>query len=160
MGENVLEKIDLVESQKLLNTVISKVRSILRNPGDVDKILMQLEEKLKTVPVAGSVLSDVPVMIAMVKAWINKDYTVVSGKVIACLVAAALYIVNRKDVIPDSWPLVGMIDDLAVLALALKISEPELKAFVAWRDAQKTGTETKEVTAAQEAPAAVTVQQG
>ena len=59
MGENVLEKIDLVESQKLLNTVISKVRSILRNPGDVDKILKQLEEKLKTVPVAGSVLSDV-----------------------------------------------------------------------------------------------------
>ena len=40
------------------------------------------------------------------------------------------------------------------------LSEPELKAFVAWRDAQKTRTETKEVTAAQEAPAAVTVQQG
>jgi len=160
VSTNEATSIDLIESQKLLNTVISKVKSIIRNPADVDKILVQLEEKLKTVPVAGTVLADVPLMIAMIKAWIKKEYTVVSTKVIISLVGAALYIVNRNDLIPDSWPLIGMIDDLAVLGLALKISEPELKAFVAWRDAQKTGTETKEVTAAQEAPAAVTVQQG
>ena len=133
MGENVLEKIDLVESQKLLNTVISKVRSILRNPGDVDKILKQLEEKMKTVPVAGSVLSDVPVMIAMVKAWVTKEYTVVSPKVIACLVGAILYLLKKKDLIPDYIPIVGIADDLAVMGLALKLSEPELKAFAEWR---------------------------
>ena len=154
MSNNETPSIDLIESQKLLNTVISKVKNIMQNPADVDHILVQLEEKLKTVPVAGSVLADVPLMIAMVKAWITKEYTVVSPKVIACLIGAALYLVNRKDVIPDSWPLIGMIDDLAVLGLALKISEPELKAFAEWRDAQKNAPEATEA-----GPAAVEVQQ-
>ena len=151
MSTNEATSIDLIESQKLLNTVISKVKSIIRNPADVDKILIQLEEKLKTVPVAGTVLADVPLMIAMIKAWIKKEYTVVSTKVIISLVGAALYIVNRNDLIPDSWPLIGMIDDLAVLGLALKISEPELKAFSAWRDAQKNQPEAAEASPATEA---------
>ena len=153
MSNDVTASLDLYESQKLLNTIVSKVKGILRNPGDVDKILLQLEEKLKTVPTAGTVLADVPLMISMVKAWIKKEYTVVSPKVVACLVGAALYIVKRNDVIPDSWPLVGIIDDLAVLGLVLKFSEPELKAFADWRDAQSKQPETRQPAAAEAAPA-------
>ena len=75
-------------------------------------------------------------MIAMVKSYINGSYKEVSPKVIASLVAAFLYLVKRKDLIPDNIPLVGHVDDLAVLGVALKICEPELKAFAAWRDGQ------------------------
>jgi len=35
--------------------------------------------------------------------------------------------------INDRIPVIGIADDLAVLGLALKLSEPELKAFSAWR---------------------------
>ncbi len=124
---------DLSQAQGLLNKGIEQAQDIIQNPSKVDDILIQLEEKLKAVPTIGSTLSDVPLMIAMVKAWIKKEYTVVSPKVIACLVGAALYMVNKKDLIPDSIPVIGMADDLAVLGLALKLSEPELKAFSEWR---------------------------
>ena len=122
------------KAQEILNKGIAEAEEVVKNPSKVDEILKQLEEKLKAVPVIGSTLSDLPLMIAMIKAWIKKEYTVVSPKVIACLVGAILYLIKKKDLIPDSIPIVGHADDLAVMGLALKLSENELKAFAEWRD--------------------------
>ena len=77
-------------------------------------------------------------MISMVKAWIKKEYTEVSPKVIACLVGAMIYLIKKKDLIRDTIPVIGIADDLAVLGLALKLSEPELKAYAEWRDGKDT----------------------
>ena len=128
------------QAQEVLNKGIEEAESVISNPSKVDEILMQLEEKLKAVPVIGSTLSDLPLMIAMIKAWVKKEYTVVSPKVIACLVGAVIYLIKKKDLISDSIPIIGHVDDLAVLGLALKLSEKELKAFAEWRDAQAGGT--------------------
>ncbi len=128
----------LDQAQELLNKGISEAQDLMKNPSRVDELLIQLEEKLKSVPAIGNTLSDLPLMIAMVKAWIKKEYTVVSPKVIASLVGAILYLLKKKDLIPDYIPVVGIADDLAVMGLALKLSEPELKAFSEWRAAQGT----------------------
>ncbi len=117
----------------------AEAEEIIGNPSKVDEILVQLEEKLKEVPKIGETLSDLPLMIAMIKAWVTKEYTVVSPKVIACLVGAIIYLLKKKDLISDSIPVIGIVDDLAVMALALKLSEPELKAFAEWRDARNQG---------------------
>ena len=127
-------------AQEVLDNELEEAQEVMNNPSKVDEILLQLEDKLKAVPVIGSTLADVPLMIAMVKAWIKKEYTVVSPKVIACLVGAILYLIKKKDLISDSIPVVGHIDDLAVLGLALKLSEKELKAFAEWRNARGEGT--------------------
>lgn len=124
---------NLDQAQELLNKGIAEAQEIVQNPSKVDELLVQLEEKLKAVPAIGETLADVPVMIAMVKAWIRKEYTVVSPKVIACLVGAIIYLLKKRDLIPDSIPLIGIADDLGVMGLALKMSEPELKAFAEWR---------------------------
>ena len=123
-------------AQEALNRGIEEAEQLISNPSKVDSILQELEEKLKAVPVIGSTLSDLPLMIAMIKAWIKKDYTVVSPKVIACLVGAILYLIRKQDLISDSVPVLGFADDLAVLGLALKLSEKELNDFAEWRSAQ------------------------
>jgi len=124
------------KAQGLLDREIEEAKEFIQNPSKVDEILVQLEEKLKEVPKIGETLSEVPLMIAMVKAWITKDYTEVSPKVIACLVGAIIYLIKKKDLISDSIPIIGIADDLAVMALALKLCEPELKAFAGWRAAK------------------------
>ena len=137
---------DLEQAQGLLDKGIEEAQEVIQNPSKVDEILVQLEEKLKEVPAIGNTLSQIPLMVAMIKAWITKEYTVVSPKVIACLVGAIIYLLKKKDLISDSIPIIGIADDLAVMGLALKLSEPELKAFAEWRDAkngaQGSGTET------------------
>ena len=127
---------DLNQAQGLLDQGIAEAEQILGDTSKVDEILMQLEDKMKKIPAIGKTLSGVPLTIAMVKAWITKEYTEVSPKVIACLVGAILYLVKKKDLIPDNIPIIGLADDLGVMALALKMCEPELKAFSQWRDAK------------------------
>lgn len=126
------------QAQELLEKGTEEAQEVIQNPSKVDEILLQLEDKLKEVPAIGSTLADLPLMISMVKAWITKEYTEVSPKVIACLVGAVLYLLKKKDLISDSIPVIGIVDDLAVLGLALKLSEPELKAYAAWRDGKDT----------------------
>ena len=129
-------EINKEKAQGLLDQGIAEAEQILGDTSKVDEILMQLEDKMKKIPAIGKTLSGVPLTIAMVKAWITKEYTEVSPKVIACLVGAILYLVKKKDLIPDNIPIIGLADDLGVMALALKMCEPELKAFSQWRDAK------------------------
>ncbi len=122
----------------ILDKGTAEAEQIMNDPKRVDEILVMLEEKLKEVPVVGETLSDLPLMIAMVKSWVTKDYTEVSPKVIALLLGSFIYLVKRKDLINDKIPVLGIADDLAVLGLALKMSETELNAFKAWRDSNGT----------------------
>lgn len=131
-------EMNMEQARELLDKGVEEAEEVIQNPSKVDEILLQLEAKLKEVPAIGSTLADLPLMISMVKAWIRKDYTEVSPKVIACLVGAVIYLLKKKDLISDSIPIVGIVDDIAVLGLALKLSEPELKAYAEWRDGKDT----------------------
>ena len=124
---------DMEQVKGWLDRATGEAQEIISNPSKVDDILLQLEQKLQEVPAIGETLSNLPTMIAMIKAWIKKEYTVVSPKVIACLVGAVLYLLKKNDLISDRIPVVGIADDLAVLGLALKLSDPELEAFKQWR---------------------------
>ena len=131
-------EMNMEQARELLDKGVEEAEEVIQNPSKVDEILLQLEEKLKEVPAIGSTLADLPLMISMVKVWIKKEYTEVSPKVIACLVGAVIYLLKKKDLISDSIPIVGIVDDIAVLGLALKLSEPELKAYAEWRDGKDT----------------------
>ena len=131
-------EMNMEQARELLDKGVEEAEEVIQNPSKVDEILLQLEAKLKEVPAIGSTLADLPLMISMVKAWIKKEYTEVSPKVIACLVGAIIYLIKKKDLISDSIPIVGIVDDIAVLGLALKLSEPELKAYAEWRDGKDT----------------------
>ena len=50
---------------------------------------------------------------------------------------AFLYLIKKKDLIPDSIPVIGIADDVAVLGLALKLVEQDVQAYREWRDANK-----------------------
>lgn len=126
--------INLEDAKNMVEKGVGEAQELLKNPSKIDDLLVQLEEKLKGVPVAGDLLSSVPLMISMVKSYVNGSYKEVSPKVIASLVAAFLYLIKGKDLIPDGIPLLGYADDIAVLGVALKICEPELKAYSASRD--------------------------
>ena len=131
-------EMNMEQARELLDKGVEEAEEVIQNPSKVDEILLQLEAKLKEVPAIGSTLADLPLIISMVKAWIKKEYTEVSPKVIACLVGAVIYLLKKKDLISDSIPIVGIVDDIAVLGLALKLSEPELKAYAEWRDGKDT----------------------
>ena len=113
----------------IINNLLADAYEYINNPSGLDQLLLTLEEKLRTVPEVGNTLSGLPVVIAMVKSWIKGEYEV-QPKVLATIIAAFLYFIKVKDIIPDNIPVVGVVDDVAVLMFALKVVEPEINAYL------------------------------
>lgn len=132
------QEINFEGAKQVLDSGIDKAQEVLSDPAKLDELLADLKVKAASLPSqAGSALAKIPLMVDMVKGYVTQSYTEVSPKVIATLVAAFLYLVKGKDIIPDSLPIVGLVDDIAVVALAMKLNEPELDAFEAWKKAQE-----------------------
>ena len=125
------------QARVILDSGMAQAQELIQNPPKMNELLAGIEAKLKEVPVIGESLANLPLMISMIKSYVTKEYTEVSPKVIALMVSALLYVLKKKDIIPDSIPVLGFVDDIAVLGLALKLSEPEMTAFSQWRDAKK-----------------------
>ena len=126
----------MADYRSILDKATAEAKDFVNNPSRMDALLIQLEEKLRQVPAIGETVAGLPVMIAMVKSWIRKEYEV-SPKVLAIMAGAFLYLIKKKDLIPDSIPVIGIADDVAVLGLALKLVEKDVQAYREWRDANK-----------------------
>ena len=130
----------LDQAKEVLDNGIAQAQEMISDPSKIQDLLGQIEAKVKELPaVAGSAWGNVPVMISMIKSYITKDYAEVSPKVVALLVSAFIYLVKKNDLIKDSVPLLGHVDDLAVITLALKLCEPELAAYAQWQEQHKQG---------------------
>ena len=126
------------QAENLLQNSKGKAAEVLEDGGKMDQLLEQVEQKLETVPKAGVYLAEVPRMIALLKDYIQKDYTEVPKSTLIMIVAALLYLVNPKDIIPDKYIGVGLIDDAAVVAACIALTKKELDAYDAWKEAKPT----------------------
>ena len=126
--------IDVEKAKEILNSLTSQAQELLKNTSKLEEVLQQMEQKLKDIPKVGDALSRVPLMISMIRSYITKEYSVVSPKVIITLIAAIIYMVKDQDLIPDDTPVLGHVDDLAILAAAFMVTDPELTAYSQWRE--------------------------
>ena len=127
------------QAEGMLFSGKEKAASFLEDGGKMDQLLAQVESKLETVPKAGEYLADIPRMISLLKDHMQKDYTETPTKSLVLIVAALLYLVNPKDIIPDKYLGVGLIDDAAVMAVCIKLTKKDLDDYDAWRKAKATG---------------------
>ena len=145
------EQFSVDQAKEVLEGGMAEATELISNPEKINELLAQVQEFVKGLPgSAADSLANIPLMAQMVKGYVTKEYTEVSPKVIATLVAAFLYLVKQKDLIPDSVPVLGMLDDVAVVALAMKLCENELAAYKAWAEGNG-GLDTPELTAGAEA---------
>ena len=126
--------IDLEKAKEILNSFTSQAEQLMKDPAKVEELLQKLEEKAKDIPAVGTALSRLPLMISMIRGYIRREYTDVSPKVIVSMLSAIIYLLMGKDLIPDSTPVLGYADDLAVFAAAFLLVEPELNAYSQWRE--------------------------
>ena len=132
------EQFDVSEIQTLIEERIAEAQDILSDPTKIDELLAQLQQTIAEFPASASeALSNIPLMASMVKGYVTGEYTKVSTKVVASLVSAFLYLITNKDLINDKIPVLGIADDLAVIALVMKLNEEELMAFKQWSEGKQ-----------------------
>ncbi len=103
---------------------------------DVEKVLDKSEEIRKRFESGGPLgkfAEDFKLLIAVVKDYWNGNYRKIPFWTIAAVVAAFLYVLNPLDLIPDFIPLVGQIDDAAVVAACLFMVRRDLHRYKKWK---------------------------
>ena len=123
----------------------------LKNDEKMDELLAGFEVKLKMVPRVGHRLADIPVMVAMLRSYVRREYTKVPLDTILLALAAVLYVVNPLDVVPDVLAGLGYLDDATALGIVLNAIHSDVVDFKKWQAAKKAATlETVETAEAEE----------
>ena len=107
---------------------------------DLEKIVAQADSIEHTFQSHGPLqrfIKDVTLMISLIKDYINGTYREIPFWTIAAVAAALLYVINPVDIIPDFIPVVGFIDDAAVVAACLYMVEKDLHKYQEWKTGQQ-----------------------
>lgn len=78
---------------------------------------------------------DLMTLVMLLRDYLYGRYTEVSWWLIATVVFAILYVLSPLDLVPDCIPVIGQLDDIAVVVLCLKSMSAELEKYRRWRQA-------------------------
>jgi uncharacterized membrane protein YkvA (DUF1232 family) len=120
--------------KKQLNNHSEETEKLLKDVDKMERFLERLEKKLKKIPVIGKQLSNVPMLISLVRAYIHKDYQDIPIGSIIAIVGSLLYFFSQIDLLPDSIPFLGYIDDAAVFAFVWKMVDDDVKEYKIWQE--------------------------
>lgn len=104
---------------------------------DATKIIDNLDElknKFMNSDQLKGFLEDFTFLFSMIKDYYNKKYTEVPMYVIAGIGGTLLYVLSPVDLIPDFIPVVGFIDDAAIVAFCLKMVSMEVDKYKVWKE--------------------------
>jgi uncharacterized membrane protein YkvA (DUF1232 family) len=93
-------------------------------------------EKLRRGGRLAQVLEDGKLLLSLVRDYWTRDYRAAPYWVIGAAVFALLYVLAPLDLVPDAIPVLGQIDDLAVVSLCLALVRQELAKYAAWRESK------------------------
>lgn len=105
--------------------------------GRLPGLLLSVLRKREKAGVSMSALGrDLQLLQGLCIAWWRGEYRAINPQALLAVVAGLLYFVAPFDALPDWLPVLGFVDDLAVLTWLMHRWRDELAAFQAWRDAQ------------------------
>lgn len=98
----------------------------------------EIEAKVRKVPPLHKLWTDVLLCLELVRDYRSGEYRQIAPWAITAVAFALLYFINPVELIPDVIPGVGYLDDVAILALVLKLVKGELEKYAAWRKTRAT----------------------
>ena len=96
----------------------------------------KLKEKLEDNSYLEPFSEDLMLFMSLIKDYYKGDYRKIPFKTISAGVVGAIYTLNPIDLIPDSIPFIGYIDDALVLKFCLKQARKDLQKYKAWKQEQ------------------------
>lgn len=100
-------------------TILGKIKDIL---GKLDS------------PALKEFAAQVRLLIDMVGDWKSGRYREVPWNTVASAIGALFYIANVLDLIPDLIPVLGLVDDAAVVGFCLRGIRDDLEKYRKWKD--------------------------
>lgn len=114
---------------------IRMAESIIADAKKLSSVIEEAVKKMQTHSEAlGGIIDDLQVIFRLVRTWVKGDYKEVAKQSLIILVAAVVYFLMPVDAIPDVIPVIGLMDDVTVIGLALAAVKAEIDRFREWEN--------------------------
>lgn len=129
---------DVTKATALLKVGYDKIYKLMEDDQKISDTIEKAETMLKKVPGGkldgvADTLEDVRIYVLLARDYMYKEYRDISKRSVALILFGALYTISPLDLIPDSFGLLGLVDDAAVLKLVNKMLDGELDKYKEWR---------------------------
>ena len=82
-------------------------------------------------------VGDITLLVALIIDYWYGKYNRVPWWTISAILLALLWILNPLDLVPDAIPLLGLLDDAAVVSLVMAMTDQDLADYRAWQQARR-----------------------
>jgi len=89
----------------------------------------ELEAMVKGKGPLGQYWDDIKTLMAMIKAYAKGEYKEIPWLSVAAITVTLIYVLTPTDLIPDVIPVVGIIDDAAVVGMCIKMVRSDIDTF-------------------------------
>ena len=125
-----------ISKKVLFQMLVKRAGPLLGKPVKIGLLLKESYDKLVDVKNPQSGFAQIKevmlTFIRLVRAYINGSYRQIPSRSLILGLATLLYLVMPIDIIPDFLPLIGLSDDLSVIAWFVTTFQSELTRFRNW----------------------------
>ena len=97
----------------------------------------EIKKLFKRVKVLAKYCNDLCEIFELLRDRVAGIYMETPWTTIAALTGALIYVLSPFDLILDIIPGIGFLDDAIVIGLAIKLAQPDLEKYRAWKTARK-----------------------
>ena len=97
----------------------------------------EIKKLFKRVKVLAKYCNDLCEIFELLRDRVAGVYKETPWKTIAALTGALIYVLSPIDLILDFIPFIGFLDDAVVIGLAIKLAQPDLEKYRAWKANRK-----------------------
>jgi len=140
----IQEKISEKVKERINDDYFNKKTSKMKDK-DVDKVVKFAKKILnlaENIPMVGRYVETIHWMVLLVIDYKKGIYRDIPFNSIAAIVFALLYFLSPIDLIPDYIPIIGYLDDIAVLELCLKFVNSDLENYIQFKQNQSENAQS------------------
>lgn len=136
MQRNIIEEGIRVTQSLFFRVLKSRAKKIIDKPLLVLKLLDKMVAKLRkqggAYQLSDEVWTGLQSIFRLLRAYVMGEYRAIGRTNVVILVASVLYFVSPWDLIPDIFPMLGLVDDFGLIVWLLGALKEELDRFSDW----------------------------